>query len=301
MNKILNFANLLKENIFAFSLSIIIHALVLSFLVYNMNTFKSMIKANINRDNKNNIEKYAEIDDYVILVDPIDIEEKKEYKPEPTKFVSDRNIQSRGEPDLFPNLLPRSFKPFIEQTQAQEQEQNNTIEREENKSTIIKLEENQAGDIEIYRPERAETSLTDKKVPSTFDEAADRAIVFSSETGKMRLGTRAMPYYWYFKGLVTKISQMWGYTIPNQAHFLGLIRSDDVEILLSIDENGDVEFVEFLRPSRLGQNSLNNSCQKAIEYTGNIGVPPEALYEEYQENGKIYIPFRFIYQNFNDN
>lgn len=290
---------MVKENLFAFSLSIIIHLMLLSLLFQNIDNIKNMMHNNIAKEEaiEDAIEVDLDFDDYVVLVDPIDVPEEKEYKPEPTKFVSDRNIQSQGEPELLPNLLPQLFKPFIEETQQTQQE---GITREENDSAVAELEESSDGEVEIYRPEGTEGSLTDKKVPSTFDEAADRAIIFSSETGKMRLGTRALPYYWYFKGLVSGISDMWRYTIPNQAHFLGIIRSDEVEVLLSIDEKGDVEFVRFLRQSRLGQNSLNNSCQKAIEYTGNIGVPPQGLWEEYAENGKIYIPFRFLYQNMNN-
>lgn len=296
MNKISTLLYQIKENIFAYSLSIIIHLMLLSFVLYNSESIKNMISANIKRDIS--IEE-IEQDDYVILVDTIDIEEKEEYIEEKTKFVSDKNIHSQGEPEVMPNLLPNLFKPIIEQREATFQNESiQNIDKQE-ETIVAELKESLDGEIEIYKPESQENTSSEKKIPSTFNEAADRAIVFSSETGKMRLGTRAMPYYWYFKGLVSGVSRMWGYTIPNQAHHLGLIRSDEVELLLSIDENGDVEFVEFLKESNLGQNSLNNSCKKAIEYTGNIGIPPAALYDEYQENGKIYIPFRFIYQNNN--
>ncbi len=294
MNKISNILYRAKENIFAYSLSIIIHLILLSFVLYNTDSIKNMISKNLKKDN--NIEP-SQMDNYVILVDPIDIEEDEEYIEENTRFVSDRNIHSQGDPEIAQNILPNFLQPIIQPSEGTIQREN--VEKQEETIIAELLEEDIDGEMEIYKPETQESSSTDKKRPSTFNEAGDRAIIFSSETGKMRLGTRAMPYYWYFKGLVSSVSKMWSYTIPNQAHYLGLIRTDEVELLLSIDKNGDVEFVEFLRESSLGQNSLNNSCKKAIEYTGNIGIPPEALYEEYQENGKIYIPFRFIYQNKN--
>ena len=277
----------IKENIFAFSLSIIIHVIIVSFFIYNINYLQSMVDNTI-EDNKNN-----EDDNYVILIDPIeeDIEEELEEK---TRFVSDKNIQSSGEMTAIPNFFPSKWATLQKEnlTKEQEQKQKNTQEN------LISLPNDDISDVQIYRPETDSQSSTDKKIPSSFDEGAERAIVFSSKTGQMRVGTKALPYYWYFRTLVNSISKMWNYTIPNQAHFLGLIRSDEVEILLSIDKDGTVEFVDFLRKSTSGQNSLNNSCQKAIEYTGNIGEPPTELYEDYQENGKIYIPFRFIYQNY---
>ncbi len=301
MNKIFKIIYIARENLFAYSLSIIIHLILLSFLLYNIDNIKNAMSSNIRKEENREDAIEIDFDNYLILVDPIDIPEEEDYKPEPTRFASDRNIQSQGEPEFMPNLLPQTFKPFIEERQETQQTENEGMVKQQEESAIAKLQESSDGEIEIYRPLGSDASMSDKKVPSTFDEAADRAIIFSSETGKMRLGTQALPYYWYFKGLVSSISKMWGYTIPNQAHFLGLIRSDEVEILLSIDENGKVEFVRFLRQSRLGQNSLNNSCQKAIEYTGNIGIPPSGLFEQYQENGKIYIPFRFIYQNVGGN
>lgn len=293
MNKMLNFVYLVKENIFAFSLSIIIHAMILSLLIYNIDTLKQMMTANIKQEEIIDNGSFDMVN-YVTLVDTFE-EETEDYVEENTRFVSDRNVQSSGEPDIMPNLIPNLFKPQIDQSEQQNSAQKQ--EQIEEANDIIKFIESDHGDMEIERPETAEGSTTDKKIPSTFNEASDRAIIFSAETGKMRLGTRALPYYWYFKGLVSGISRMWNYTIPNQAHYLGLIQSDEVELLLSIDENGNVEFVYFLKQSKLGQSSLNSSCQKAVEYTGNIGVPPTALFEEYQENGKIYIPFRFIYQN----
>ncbi len=289
----LNFVYLVKENIFAFSLSIIIHAMILSLLIYNIDTLKQMMTANIKQEEIIDNGSFDMVN-YVTLVDTFE-EETEDYVEENTRFVSDRNVQSSGEPDIMPNLIPNLFKPQIDQSEQQNSAQKQ--EQIEEANDIIKFIESDHGDMEIERPETAEGSTTDKKIPSTFNEASDRAIIFSAETGKMRLGTRALPYYWYFKGLVSGISRMWNYTIPNQAHYLGLIQSDEVELLLSIDENGNVEFVYFLKQSKLGQSSLNSSCQKAVEYTGNIGVPPTALFEEYQENGKIYIPFRFIYQN----
>ena len=151
--------------------------------------------------------------------------------------------------------------------------------------------------IETYKPKNPGIK-GDTKIPASFEEGADRAVVFSSETGSIQLGTKAQEYFWYFYALVGSIRDSWYLTIPNQAHYLGLIRTDEVEVLLSIDEEGNIEFEKFLKTSIIGQTSLDNSCSKAIEYAKKLKPPPQGLWNDYAENGKIYIPFKFIYQNF---
>ncbi len=288
----LKFIYKIKENIFAVFLSILIHSIIFSLFFYNTDYIQSALRENYNKKevelNKNNN------DDYVILIDPIEEEEKVEID-ENTRFVSDKSARSSGVDTEVPNFFA---SPLFMNQGSQENNPNTQtgIKRENN--NLISLPQDDIANIEIYKPDFNKQENSDNIVPSNFDEGVQRAVIFSSNTGQMKLGAKALPYYWYFKQLVSSISRMWNYTIPTQAHFLGLLRSDEVEILLSIDAQGNVEFVNFLKESTFRQTSLNNSCKKAIEYTGNIGEPPVNLYNDYQKDGKIYIPFRFIYQNF---
>lgn len=268
--------------IFALSLSIIIHAILFSLIINQPYFLQSMILEDTEGKREKN--EY----DYIILVD--NEAQPEEKVNEETQFVSDRNTSQYGFNRPSSTIIPNNSVRG-----GQNYQRANTPNNNQNNANI---KQSQYGDVSIYSPEKTETKKEQKKVPSSFNEASERALVFSSETGRMQLGTRAMDYYWYFKNIVVKIGDMWRYTIPNQAHYMGLIRSDDVEILLSIDEEGKIEFVDYLKRSSLGQQSLDNSCMKAAEYAGNVGTPPETLMKEYGENGKIYIPFRFIYQNF---
>lgn len=271
-----------RDYIFALALSVIIHAILFSLIINQPYFLQSMV---LEEDEK---KKEKNGYDYVILVDNEAPPEEK--VNEETQFVSERNTSQYGFNTPSSTIIPNNSVMG-----GQNHQKPNTPNNNQNNANI---NQSQYGNVSIYSPEKTETKKEQKKIPSSFDEAYERALIFSSETGRMQLGTRAMDYYWYFKNIVAKIGDMWRYTIPNQAHYMGLIRSDDVEILLSIDEEGNIEFVDYLKKSSLGQQSLDNSCMKAAEYAGNVGAPPETLMEEYGENGKIYIPFRFIYQNF---
>lgn len=301
MNKTVCKKKLLKEKdtFFAVVLSFVLHIFITAVVLANSSKVQSIFALTDKDKNRN------ESKEFVFLVEPSDIPEEDNVKD--SIFASDKNINQKGAESVNPGVFfsdssifsfnnDYSSKTLVERnlnTQKPESLKQNSGETIHEES--IENPEN----IEIYKP-RNPNAKTDTKVPASFDEGSDRAVVLSSETGAMQLGTKAKEYFWYFYTLVGAVRKSWVNTIPNQAHFLGLIRTDEVEVLLSIDESGQISFESFLKRSERGQTSLDNSCSKAIEYAGKLKPPPQGLVRDYAENGKIYIPFRFIYQNFSE-
>ena len=283
-----------QDSTFSFILSILIHAFVFVFIATNINVFESLFKYDVLEESM--IDKN---DEYVFLIDTPDIEEEEN---EDSIFASDKSLKQTGLDDVVPDvdvfitdqstLSAMESKDFFDMF-------NNSQKKQNNKN----ITDDQYILDEAFEKEKKEGSLSrasEPKIPSTFNEGISRAIVISSETGVLQLGTKAEEYYWYFKSLVDSIQNSWSKTIPNQAHYLGLIRSDNVEVLISIDENGKIAFEKFLKKSKTDQISLDSSCEKAIEHASKINPPPEGLLRDYAENGKIYIPFKFVYRNFNN-
>ena len=205
----------------------------------------------------------------------------------PSKTFSDTSV--------FSFLGDGANSPIVERRPTENIKPNNNQQPQNQKKELGN--DISRDNVETYKPKNPGLK-GDTKIPASFEEGADRAVVFSSETGSIQLGTKAQEYFWYFYSLVGSIRDSWYLTIPNQAHYLGLIRTDEVEVLISIDEEGNINFEKFLKVSEKGQTSLDNSCSKAIEYAKKLKPPPQGLLNDYAENGKIYIPFKFIYQNF---
>ncbi|MEI0564534.1 energy transducer TonB [Brachyspira pulli] len=288
-----------KDIIFSVIVSFILHIFIFSFINTSiMQDVFAYEKA------KQEAEEKLKKDDYMFLVETPDVEEEE--SKEETPFASDKTLRSKGQTDVKPSkffsdtsvfsfLGDGANSPIVERRPNQNLNPNNNIIQNQTKKELGK--ELSRDNVETYKPKNPGIK-GDTKIPASFEEGADRAVVFSSETGSMQLGTKAQEYFWYFYSLVGSVRDSWYLTIPNQAHYLGLIRTDEVEVLLSIDEEGNIEFEKFLKTSANGQTSLDNSCSKAIEYAKKLKPPPQGLWNEYAENGKIYIPFKFIYQNF---
>ncbi|MEI0606319.1 energy transducer TonB [Brachyspira pulli] len=288
-----------KDIIFSVIVSFILHIFIFTFINTSiMQDVFAYEKA------KQEAEEKLKKDDYMFLVETPDVEEEE--SKEETPFASDKTLRSKGQTDVKPSkffsdtsvfsfLGDGANSPIVERRPNQNlNPNNNTIQNQTKKEFGKELSRD---NVETYKPKNPGIK-GDTKIPASFEEGADRAVVFSSETGSMQLGTKAQEYFWYFYSLVGSVRDSWYLTIPNQAHYLGLIRTDEVEVLLSIDEEGNIEFEKFLKTSANGQTSLDNSCSKAIEYAKKLKPPPQGLWNEYAENGKIYIPFKFIYQNF---
>ena len=288
-----------KDIIFSVIVSFILHIFIFTFINTSiMQDVFAYEKA------KQEAEEKLKKDDYMFLVETPDVEEEE--SKEETPFASDKTLRSKGQTDVKPSkffsdtsvfsfLGDGANSPIVERRPNQNlNPNNNTIQNQTKKELGKELSRDK---VETYKPKNPGIK-GDTKIPASFEEGADRAVVFSSETGSMQLGTKAQEYFWYFYSLVGSVRDSWYLTIPNQAHYLGLIRTDEVEVLLSIDEEGNIEFEKFLKTSANGQTSLDNSCSKAIEYAKKLKPPPQGLWNEYAENGKIYIPFKFIYQNF---
>ena len=288
-----------KDIIFSVIVSFILHIFIFSFINTSiMQDVFAYEKA------KQEAEEKLKKDDYMFLVETPDVEEEE--SKEETPFASDKTLRSKGQTDVKPSkffsdtsvfsfLGDGANSPIVERRPNQNLNPNNNTTQNQPKKELGK--ELSRDNVETYKPKNPGIK-GDTKIPASFEEGADRAVVFSSETGSMQLGTKAQEYFWYFYSLVGSVRDSWYLTIPNQAHYLGLIRTDEVEVLLSIDEEGNIEFEKFLKTSANGQTSLDNSCSKAIEYAKKLKPPPQGLWNEYAENGKIYIPFKFIYQNF---
>lgn len=288
-----------KDIIFSVIVSFILHIFIFTFINTSiMQDVFAYEKA------KQEAEEKLKKDDYMFLVETPDVEEEE--SKEETPFASDKTLRSKGQTDVKPSkffsdtsvfsfLGDGANSPIVERRPNQNLNPNNNTTQNQPKKEFGK--ELSRDNVETYKPKNPGIK-GDTKIPASFEEGADRAVVFSSETGSMQLGTKAQEYFWYFYSLVGSVRDSWYLTIPNQAHYLGLIRTDEVEVLLSIDEEGNIEFEKFLKTSANGQTSLDNSCSKAIEYAKKLKPPPQGLWNEYAENGKIYIPFKFIYQNF---
>lgn len=288
-----------KDIIFSVIVSFILHIFIFTFINTSiMQDVFAYEKA------KQEAEEKLKKDNYMFLVETPDVEEEE--SKEETPFASDKTLRSKGQTDVKPSkvfsdtsvfsfLGDGANSPIVERRPNQNLNPNNNTTQNQPKKELGK--ELSRDNVETYKPKNPGIK-GDTKIPASFEEGADRAVVFSSETGSMQLGTKAQEYFWYFYSLVGSVRDSWYLTIPNQAHYLGLIRTDEVEVLLSIDEEGNIEFEKFLKTSANGQTSLDNSCSKAIEYAKKLKPPPQGLWNEYAENGKIYIPFKFIYQNF---
>lgn len=287
-----------KDTIFAVIVAFILHIFVLSlintYIVESLFAYNDELKK-ILEEEKN------KKDDYMFLVETPDVEEEE--NNEDTPFASDKSLVSRGEVNVTPSkvfsdasvfsfLGDVANSPIVERRDNITPNNNNSPSKQKDLGNEINREK-----VETYKPKNPGLK-GDTKIPASFEDGADRAVVLSSETGSIQLGTKAQEYFWYFYTLVGSIRDSWYLTIPNQAHFLGLLRSDEVEVLISIDLDGNIIFEKFLSNSKLGQSSLDNSCSKAIEYAKKLKPPPQGLVRDYAENGKIYIPFKFIYQNF---
>ncbi|MBW5396199.1 energy transducer TonB [Brachyspira pilosicoli] len=287
-----------KDTIFAVIVSFILHIFVLSLV--NTYIMESLFAYNDKLEKLLEEEKNKK-DDYMFLVETPDVEEEE--NNEDTPFASDKSLVSRGQIDVTPSkvfsdssvfsfLGDGANSPIVERRDNINPNNNNNLQKQKDLGNDISRE-----DVVPYKPKNPGLK-GDTKIPASFEDGADRAVVLSSETGSIQLGTKAQEYFWYFYTLVGSIRDSWYLTIPNQAHFLGLLRSDEVEVLISIDLDGNIIFEKFLSNSKLGQSSLDNSCSKAIEYAKKLKPPPQGLVRDYAENGKIYIPFKFIYQNF---
>lgn len=288
-----------KDIIFSVIVSFILHIFMISFInTYLINdVFAS-------EQHKKNYEEIYKKDDYMFLVETPEIEEEE--SEEDTYFASDKTLKSKGreyvnpsktfsQTSFFSFLGDGARSPVIERKSEEYINPNNTITEKKDIGN-----EASKDNVKSYKPKNPGLK-GDVKIPASFEEGADRAVIFSSETGSIQLGTKAQEYFWYFYSLVLSVRDAWYLTIPNQAHYLGLIRTDEVEVLISIDEEGNILFENFLKKSPIGQSSLDNSCSKAVEYAEKLKPPPKELWNNYAENGKIYIPFKFIYQNFSRN
>lgn len=288
-----------KDIIFSIIVSFIIHLFIFSFIntsiMQDVFAYEKM---------KQLEEEQKKKDDYMFLVETPEVEEEEsnEYTP----FASDKTLRSKGMTDVKPSktfsdtsvfsfLGDGANSPIVERRPTENIKPNNNQQPQNQKKELGN--DISRDNVETYKPKNPGLK-GDTKIPASFEEGADRAVVFSSETGSIQLGTKAQEYFWYFYSLVGSIRDSWYLTIPNQAHYLGLIRTDEVEVLISIDEEGNINFEKFLKVSEKGQTSLDNSCSKAIEYAKKLKPPPQGLLNDYAENGKIYIPFKFIYQNF---
>lgn len=284
-----------QDSTFSFILSVLIHAFIFVFVLANIKMFESLVKYDLLEERMDNNKN----EEYVFLIETPDSEEEEEN--EDSIFASDKSLKQVGVDDIIPDVFFTDQSTFsitksINLFEMFNENQNNS----DSQDFIDDMLQNESENESEREAEGSVSRESEPKIPATFNEGISRAVVLSSETGLMQLGTKTQEYYWYFKSLVESIQVSWSKTIPNQAHFLGLIRSDDVEVLLSIDVNGNIEFEKFLKKSDTVQSSLDSSCEKAVEHASSINPPPEGLLRDYAENGKIYIPFKFVYRNFNN-
>ena len=275
-----------KDIIFSIIVSFVLHIFIFSFI--NTSIMQDVFAYEKLKQYEE--EQTKKKDDYMFLVETPEVEEEE--SKEDTPFASDKTLRSKGMTDVKPSktfsdtsvfsfLGDGANSPIVERRPTENIKPNNNNMPNEQKKDLGR--DISRDNVETYKPKNPGIK-GDTKIPASFEEGADRAVVFSSETGSIQLGTKAQEYFWYFYALVGSIRDSWYLTIPNQAHYLGLIRTDEVEVLISIDDEGNIGFEKFLKTSEKGQTSLDNSCSKAIEYAKKLKPPPQGLWNDYAEN-----------------
>lgn len=115
-------------------------------------------------------------------------------------------------------------------------------------------------------------------------------LVHFDSRGRISLGALAEKNAEYFHAMVRKISQQWNIHFPRFQHFYGLLKGGAVLITFELDLDGVVGSVRVVQS--YGQPAVDESCVRAIQAAGTFGPIPR----EYREQGKLIIPFVFVYQ-----
>jgi outer membrane biosynthesis protein TonB len=126
------------------------------------------------------------------------------------------------------------------------------------------------------------------KLPEYYDFNQERAFRVDSD-GSLSFDTRKYENADYFLRLVAKVSRRWHDAIPVTAHYMGLIPTGDVKIVLLIARDGT------LLEHRVVQDFHYPSMTRAAEYAVTAAAPYEPLPDSVKEPAAtIPIIFRYV-------
>ena len=147
----------------------------------------------------------------------------------------------------------------------------------------IKLNKSDDKDYSIQF-EKTEEGL---KIPKYFEFDKERA--FSMELGgNLSFDTTKYENADYFLRMIKKISKLWHSAIPLTAHYMGLIPTGDVQIVVLISKDGS------LLDYKIVKDFHYPSMTRAAEYAVKNSAPYEPFPESIKEEA-IIIPIIFRY------
>ncbi|MEJ5283758.1 MAG: TonB family protein [Brevinematia bacterium] len=189
---------------------------------------------------------------------------------------------------IIPEKALLSDKQNINSSPIKGDNKYNMLDMGENKE--IEKEEilDKDGVVETKKEEKKEFSFEGQRVPTLFDPENKPAIEMDSE-GNISLGTIQYEFASYFLEIQKKVGENWRIFFPVFQYYQGIIKTGEVIINFSIDENGNV-----LNPivvKSYGYSILDQSCLNAVIYSKNFGPLPDGLKRE----APISINFKFIY------
>ena len=189
-----------KDIIFSIIVSFSIHLFIFSFIntsiMQDVFAYEKMKQLEEEQNKKK--------DDYMFLVETPEVEEEE--SNEDTPFASDKTLRSKGMTDVKPSktfsdtsvfsfLGDGANSPIVERRPTENIKPNNNQQPQNQKKELGN--DISRDNVETYKPKNPGIK-GDTKIPASFEDGADRAVVFSSETGGIQLGTKAQEYFWYF-------------------------------------------------------------------------------------------------------
>ncbi|MEK6793349.1 MAG: energy transducer TonB [Spirochaetota bacterium] len=226
-----------------------------------------------------------------------------------TPFVSDRNTMSTGKRTkstgyniyardntkvfLSPHDRDQEARPdLIVETLRGEKGTEPRGEKVEKKDPGDITVGKQKGDTAAVLVEPGQEEMHARRMPFVYDENEEIKVGFSLDDGKLVLGSRMMPYAGYCIEFVNSVRESFFKSL-SLAAIMNLRKTDEVEILFSIDGSGKIEFVSVSKPSLRQQENFQIQCIQAVMYAAPVSPPPYELMRDEGREGKLYIPFTF--------
>lgn len=236
----------------------------------------------------------------------------KEMIPEQkTPFVSDRNTAAAGKvtKETGYNIYARDntkvkFTPYDHDAPAspdlivdtkrgkKQDHRGEPVERKESGEVEAGKQNDGAQPVSVPGQEAREA----RRMPYRYDEDESIKVGFSIDEGRLNLGSRLMPYASYCIEFVNSIRESYEET-RSVAIDMGILKDDEVEVLFSINAAGKIEFESVTKDSIRQQENFKTKCIMAVQYAAPVSPPPYELMRDEGQNGKIYIPFKFMFKN----
>ena len=171
-----------KDILFSVIVSFILHIFLFSFI--NTSIMQEVFA--YEKAKKEAEERYKK-DNYMFLVETPEVDEEE--SKEDTPFASDKTLRSKGQTDVKPSkvfsdtsvfsfLGDGANSPIIERRPTENiKPNNNQIQPKEKKELGNEISRDK---VETYKPKNPGIK-GDTKIPASFEEGADRAVVFQAK------------------------------------------------------------------------------------------------------------------------